>query len=159
MDSQAVGSFDQSVRSLCSVLRDSLEPFILLCLKPCWKLFPSRRHKDGTAADPMEFQLNAMVNDKPKLIEICQRLGSISWFMRCTSEVIARRANSEDGCKGDSGIRQCKRRSCVSKQAESFFSACVWTADVDHFADLMFFKSSCKFVQPLTQLKVHLFVV
>lgn len=68
--------------------------------KRWWNLFPSRRDEDGTAADPTEFELNAIVNDKVKLTEVRKRLGSISWFMRCTSEVIARRANSEDECTG-----------------------------------------------------------
>lgn len=65
-----------------------------------WNLFPARRNQDRSAADPTEFELNAIINDKEKLTEVRKRLGSISWFMRCTSEVIARRANSEDECTG-----------------------------------------------------------
>jgi putative transposase len=35
-----------------------------------------------------------------RIAELRSRLGSVSWFMRCLNESIAREANKEDGCKG-----------------------------------------------------------
>ncbi|MEZ6063891.1 MAG: hypothetical protein R3C19_26385 [Planctomycetaceae bacterium] len=67
-----------------------------------WELFPRRRNEDGSAAEPAETDLNAITNDAAVLEERRKRLSSISWFMRCTSEVIARldAANAEDECTG-----------------------------------------------------------
>ncbi|MEM7252017.1 MAG: hypothetical protein AAF493_11370 [Pseudomonadota bacterium] len=42
----------------------------------------------------------ALLADHDRLREIRKRLGSLSWFMRFINELIARRANREDGCKG-----------------------------------------------------------
>jgi hypothetical protein len=41
-----------------------------------------------------------LAGDATRIAELRQRLSSLSWFMRCLSEPIARRANREDGCTG-----------------------------------------------------------
>ena len=65
-----------------------------------WRLFPQRRHTDGTPAEPTEFELNAIRNDRSVLKERRRRLTDISWFMRCLAEPIARRGNIDDKVTG-----------------------------------------------------------
>ena len=65
-----------------------------------WNLFPQRRNEDGSPAEAAETDLNHLIADASTRAKLRARLSSISWFMRFTSEVIARMANAEDECTG-----------------------------------------------------------
>jgi REP element-mobilizing transposase RayT len=65
-----------------------------------WNMFPGRRDDDGSPAEPFDHELAATINNPDKLAEVRRRLSSLSWFMRCLCERIARRANGEDECTG-----------------------------------------------------------
>ena len=65
-----------------------------------WNVFPKRKNKDGTPAVPTDFELLTITAVPDRLAEIRRRLSSISWFMRCLVEPIARQANREDQASG-----------------------------------------------------------
>lgn len=65
-----------------------------------WMLCPARKDQDGHPAEPTEFELNSIRNDKSGLKEKRIRLSSISWFMRFLSERVAKEANKQDQCSG-----------------------------------------------------------
>ena len=64
------------------------------------KLFPKRRNPNGESAEPLESEMNQLLSDADLILKIRKRLSDISWWMKCTSENIARRANREDQVTG-----------------------------------------------------------
>ena len=64
------------------------------------KLFPRRKNKDGSAAEPTDAELSMITGNPQTLADRRRRLSDISWWMRCTAETIARRANKEEECSG-----------------------------------------------------------
>ena len=65
-----------------------------------WNLFPQRREKDGSPAEPTDSELNHIRNDASGLKEKRRRLSNVSWFMKCLSEPIAKRGNREEEVSG-----------------------------------------------------------
>ncbi|MDZ4114498.1 MAG: transposase [Xanthomonadaceae bacterium] len=57
------------------------------------RLFPK-------AGQDTELRVEALIANPERLAVLRSRLSDLSWFMRCLSEHIARRANAEDQCKG-----------------------------------------------------------
>ncbi len=76
-----------------------------------WFLFPGRKDASGQPEEPTAADLQIVTADAERLGERRRRLSSLSWFMRCLAEPIARQANREDGCTGRfwEGRYKCQR--------------------------------------------------
>jgi hypothetical protein len=64
------------------------------------KLYKSKRGKDETPSGPTEEEILAITSNRERVETYRERLCSLSWFMRCLSEYMARRSNREDECTG-----------------------------------------------------------
>ena len=58
------------------------------------RLYPPKR------PDDLEPGVAALLDDPDRIKVLRDRLGDLSWYMRCLNEPIARRANLEDDCTG-----------------------------------------------------------
>ena len=62
------------------------------------RLCPPRRN--GKPIKPTDSDIAMIVNDARRIAELRVRLSDVSWWMRMTTEKIARQANREDECTG-----------------------------------------------------------
>jgi hypothetical protein len=64
------------------------------------RLCPVRKMNDGQPAKPNDAELAMITSDPRRVAELRVRLSDISWWMKMTSESIAKQANREDDCTG-----------------------------------------------------------
>ena len=63
-------------------------------------IFPRVKDENGSPVIDDDEGIRKIIRDADRLGEIRRRLQSVSWFMRCLNEYVAREANKEDNCKG-----------------------------------------------------------
>jgi hypothetical protein len=63
-------------------------------------VFPKQTKRYSRLQEALDNAIELMVSDPELIEELRSRLSSISWFMRCLNEHLARKANREDRCTG-----------------------------------------------------------
>ena len=61
------------------------------------RLFPGGQRGSGAS---LAARIETLAAQRERITTLRERLGDLSWFMRCLNEPVARRANREDGCSG-----------------------------------------------------------
>jgi REP element-mobilizing transposase RayT len=89
------------------------------------KLFPLRDEASGKPAEPDDCDLAMLTADADRLKILRQRLSSLSWFMRCLCEWVARAANVEDGSAGRFWAGRFKSQPLLDEAA--LLACSVWT--------------------------------
>ncbi|MFM8476646.1 MAG: transposase [Planctomycetaceae bacterium] len=93
-----------------------------------WALFPQRRTPTGLPEQPTTEELNHLKNSPAGLADKRRRLTSVSWFMKCISEPIAKRANREDEVTGHFWEARFKAQPLLD---ESAIAACMAYVDLN----------------------------
>ncbi|MFM8475757.1 MAG: hypothetical protein ACKOEO_08155, partial [Planctomycetaceae bacterium] len=93
-----------------------------------WTLFPQRRTQQGLPEQPTTEELNHIKNNAAGLADKRRRLSSVSWFMKCISEPIAKRANREDEVTGHFWEARFKVQPLLD---ESAIAACMAYVDLN----------------------------
>jgi hypothetical protein len=93
-----------------------------------WNLFPKRKNKDKTPAEPTQEEL-AKINNSPNgMKEKRRRLSNLSWFMKCLCEPIAKEANREDKVRGHFWESRYKAQPLLDEMA---IAACMAYVDLN----------------------------